>query len=38
MSVCGAPVPGKKVARDDPGFDAYVDEVQQLVADEIQRV
>lgn len=38
MSVCGAPVPVKKVARDDPGFDAYVDEVQQLVADEIQRV
>ena len=38
MSVCGAPVPVKKVARDDPAFDAYVDEVQQLVADEIQRV
>ncbi|KAM7457018.1 hypothetical protein BLSTO_02226 [Blastocystis sp. subtype 1] len=38
MSVCGAPVEVKKMARDEEGFDAYVDEVQQKVADEVQRV
>ena len=36
--VCGAPVEVKKMARDEEGFDAYVDEVQQKVADEVQRV
>ena len=38
MCVCGKAVEVKKVDRNDPNFDAYVDEVQQRVADEIQRV
>lgn len=38
MSVCGAPVEVKKMARDEEGFNAYVDEVQQKVADEVQRM
>ena len=38
MSVIGSEVQVKKMDKNDPKFDEYVNEVQQLVADEIQRV
>ena len=38
MSVVGGVVEVKKMDKNDPQFDAYVNEVQQKVADEIQRV
>ena len=38
MAVLGKKIEVKKLSRDDPKFDEYVDEVQQKVADEIQRV
>lgn len=38
MSVCGKPIEVKKMSKEDPQFSAYVDEVQQQLADELQRV
>ena len=38
MSVIGRRVEVKQMDKNDPAFDAYVDEVQQKVADELQRV
>ena len=36
--VCGKPISVKKMDKTDPQFETYVDEVQQKVADEIQRI
>ena len=38
MSVIGRSVEVKQMDKNDPAFDAYVDEIQQKVADELQRV
>lgn len=38
MSVLGKPISVPKVDKNDPSFDKVVDEVQQQVCDEIQRV
>ena len=38
MSVIGRSVEVKQMDKTDPAFDAYVDEIQQKVADELQRV
>ena len=38
LTVAGKPIEVKKMSRDDPHYSEYVDEVQQKVADELQRV
>ena len=38
MAVVGKPVEVKKMDREDPEYAEYVDEIQQQVADELQRV
>ena len=38
MSVIGRTIEVKKMDKNEPGYDDYVDEIQQKVADEIQRV
>lgn len=38
MSVIGHAIGVKKMDKNEPGYDEYVDEIQQKVADEIQRV
>ena len=38
MVAVGKSIEVKKMSREDPEFSAYVDEIQQQVADEIQRV
>ena len=38
MVAVGKSIEVKKMSREDPEYSAYVDEIQQQVADEIQRV
>ena len=38
LTVAGKPIEVKKMSREDPHYAEYVDEVQQKVADELQRV